>query len=326
MNTQGSNAFFQGRSVLVTGATGFIGSHLTRALVKQGAEVTALVRASSKTDRINDLREQILFAEGDLENLASLEEAISTTKPEIIYHLAYATSVRSNDNPVEALQTSLRVNVQGSINLLQAAHTHKDTIKKFIRAGGLEEYGDGEVPYQEGQREKPISAYSASQVALTHYGQMFQQVTPIELITLRLALVYGPYQSDSFFIPSLIKHCLANKQFNMTKGTQRRDYLYIDDAIKGLLSAGRTAKLHGCVINIASSKAYAMNDIVDKICSLTDYSGIILRDKLSRRFIDIDNLVADNRHAKMRLQWQPKWRLDDGLRETVNWHKGQMKD
>ena len=123
----------------------------------------------------------------------------------------------------DGIARALRVNLDGTLAVLRAVQEASHDVAAVVRAGGLEEYGAGPTPYREGQREAPISPYSASQVAATHFCQMLQPDTAAAIITLRPALVYGPGQGGDFFIPSLIRSCLANVPFDMTSGVQGRD-------------------------------------------------------------------------------------------------------
>ena len=145
--------------------------------------------------------------------------------------------MRRFDGAWEAVERSLEVNLVGTINVLHAALESGAPVAAFVRAGGLEEYGLAATPFEESQREQPVSPYSASQVAATHYCEVLQRHTSVAIVTLRPALVYGPDQSTDFFIPGLIVSCLRGIDFEMTEGEQTRDLLFVDDLVDAFLLA-----------------------------------------------------------------------------------------
>ena len=220
-----------GKRVLVTGATGFLGSHLSARLVRERAEVHALVRPGSDRSRLALIAGEIRFWEGDVADPASLVRALAGGAPNAVFHLAADTGVRRLGEGWDGLERSIRVNLQGTMAVIRAALEAAHPVARIIRVGGLEEYGDGPTPYLETQREQPISPYSASQVAGTHYAEMVQRGTDVPIVTLRPALIYGPGQSSDFLIPSLILSCLRNEDFDLTSGTQHRDLLHVDDFV-----------------------------------------------------------------------------------------------
>ncbi|NOT29318.1 MAG: NAD-dependent epimerase/dehydratase family protein, partial [Planctomycetes bacterium] len=222
--------------VLVTGGTGFIGSHLVHALVGLGAEVHVLHRPSSARGRLTDVAERVTTWVGDLTDAQSIQEICAEIEPRSVYHLAADTGVRLADPELEAVRASLAQNVLGSLNLVLALRRAGST-RVLVRLGGVEEYGRGRAPFRETQREAPVSPYSASQVAVTHYLQMLQPSLGFDALTLRPSLVYGPAQSERFFVPSLVRACLAGRVFAMTSGTQVRDLLFVNDLVAALLSA-----------------------------------------------------------------------------------------
>ena len=141
-----------------------------------------------------------------------------------------------------AVQRSVEANLAGTLNIAAAAAS--TGVQRLLRAGGLEEYGNGPAPFSEEQRESPISPYSASQVAAAHYWQMLQRHVDVSLVTLRLALVYGPGQSPDFLVPSLIRSCSHRRRLRDDGGEQTRDLLFVDDAADAFVAAATCP--HAC--------------------------------------------------------------------------------
>ena len=310
-----------GRAVLVTGASGFIGSHVSRALVEAGAEVHALVRRGSSLWRMRDLPCPVTVWEGDVTDYESVLRCCRGTMPVAIVHLAGDTSGRRFEGDWTVVDLSVAVNLQGTLNLVRGAVESGAPVSILLRAGGLEEYGTGETPYDEAQREQPSSPYSAAQVAATHFCQMLQHSAAFGIVTLRPALVYGPAQSAAFFIPSLILSCLRKTRFEMTSGEQQRDLIFVEDLVDAFLRALTRDDLRGDVINIASGEEHSIRDVAQTIVELTGAPGVLRIGAAAERAVDLKHLVARAERAEATLGWRPTVRLIEGLRRTIAWYR-----
>jgi nucleoside-diphosphate-sugar epimerase len=307
--------------VLLTGATGFIGAHLTSRLVNEGAHVSVLVRRALADGRLSSLEGRISAQRGDVTDLAAVRAALAESRAEVVFHLAADTGARRAELGWDGVARALRVNLDGTLTVLRAVQESSHEVAAFVRAGGLEEYGAGPIPYREGQREAPISAYSASQVAATHFCQVLQRDTAAAIITLRPALVYGPGQSDDFFIPSLIRSCLANAPFEMTSGEQGRDLLYVDDVVEAFARAASRPELRGQVVNVGAGVEYAMRDVARMIVRLTGSTAPLDVGAKPARAGDIAHLLADASLARERLGWSAHVGLEEGLQRTITWYR-----
>ena len=190
--------------ILITGGAGFIGSHLARRLVSTGHEVHVLHRPDGNLSRLEDLKTIRLWG-CDLRDADRLAAVLGSVRPHTIYHLAGDSTLRHLDPALVGVKESIDHNIRSSINLFVAANAQLPDLTLLIRLGGLEEYGRGPVPYIESQRQQPVSPYSASQAAVTHYLQMLAPHLSYRALTVRPALIYGPAQSPTFFIPRLIE-------------------------------------------------------------------------------------------------------------------------
>lgn len=312
---------FRGIRVLVTGGTGFIGSHLVRRLVASGASVHVLARQHSSPWRIEDVLPRVSLWTGDVSDNASVERCVAGGQPQVIFHVAGNTDVRRLDDGLTQVGLSLRVNLEGTLNLLRAAHIARASVARFVRTGGLEEYGRGPTPYDERQRESPISPYSASQVSATHYCQMLQPYLGFPVVTLRLALVYGPAQPTGFLIPDLMTHCLEGRDYVMTSGTQGRDLIYVGDVVEAMMLAARAPGLSGEVINIGTGQEHRIRDVARAIVKLTGSRTRLKIGSAARRRFEIRHLFCRTRKAKRLLRWCPGTGLEEGLTRTVAWYR-----
>ncbi len=321
MTSDAGTSDLTGRTVLVTGATGFVGSHVTRALVRAGARVHVLVRPTSPRWRLADLADHVQVQQGDVTDALSVRECYRASKPYVVIHLAGDTACRNFDGQWRGIERSVAVNLQGTLGMLRGAFEAEAPPAVFVRSGGLEEYGDCATPYDEQQREQPVSPYSASQVAATHYAQMLQRNAPFTIVTLRPALAYGPAQSPAFLIPALIRSCLEGKDFEMTTGDQRRDLLYVEDLADAFVRTAARPALRGAVLNVASGEEHAIRDVADRIVRLTGASIHLRAGARSARPGDLQHLVGGTDRARRMLGWQASVPLDEGLARTVAWYR-----
>jgi UDP-glucose 4-epimerase len=310
-----------GKSVLVTGATGFIGSHLVRRLVRDGATVHCLVRPGSNAERIADVAAKCQPWSGDLRDPVSLTRSAAGAQPKIVFHVAGVTSGRQPGNEFEQIERALEGNLKGTINLLEAVRRADIPLERFVATGGLEEYGVGVSPYDEAQRESPVSPYSASQAATTHFCQMLQRRLQLPIVTLRPALTYGPAQSVDFFIPALIMRCLQGGDFDMTNGQQRRDLLYVEDLVDAYLRAALAPRVVGEVINVGSGVAALVGEVATAVVQLSGARTRLRMGVIPERVTEIAHLVCRNDKAARLLGWQPVTSLTEGLVRTIAWYR-----
>ena len=308
--------------VLVTGARGFIGSHVVRRLLADGQEVHVLLRDDAPAERLQDL-DGLCRWTGDLDDVAALKICLRGSRPEQIFHCAGVSRARHMTGwaPVREAQ---RVNVDGLINLLEAACASGGPLRSLVRLGGLEEYGCGPAPFIEQQREAPRSAYSASQVAGTHLAQALQPTLPFAVVTLRPTLIYGPGQSTDFLIPALIEALLAGRPFALSEGRQRRDLLHIDDLVTAMIMAGSTDDLAGEVLNVATGVAWQIRTVARAIGRMLGRSDLLEFGELPDRPNDIIDLRGDASKAGRLLGWHPTIPLAHGLAETIECHRARV--
>jgi len=304
------------KRVLITGAAGFIGSHLTRRLVREGARVHILLRKKGAAWRIADLLELVTVWEADLTDFASLQQRLSGFPAQVIFHLAGHVDVGRSWDPVEPL---IKNNIIGTVNLLMAL---KDAgFESFVYPGTSEEYGNAAPPLCETQRESPISPYSFSKLSAAAFCQMAAKTFDLPITVLRLFPTYGPAQQGSMLIPAAIREFLAGREFRMTHGEQRRDFMYVDDAVEAFLRIAAGEKAAGEVFNVGSGMPRKVRDVIDIITQYIGTECRVLRGAIPCRKGEGDECYSNNQKIRECTGWAPTVSLEEGLRITVAWYK-----
>ncbi len=309
--------------VLITGGTGFIGSHLARRLVDDH-EVHVFARAESSTARIAEVESKLTMWRGDITDAGSIQDCVSALQPEIVFHLAGDTSGRRWTGDFSEIDSSIAVNLSGTLNLVRALHALPEPPRRMIRAGGLAEYGTAPVPFDEDDLAMPVSAYGASQAAATLFVTALRSQLRFPIITLRFAAVYGPGRSEDFFLPSLIVHCLAGEEFSMTSGDQPWDLVYIDDAVDSLLSAC-VAKIQSSeIINIGSGLKPTLREIAEAAVKKIGGDARLRIGAVAPSAGDVPKLYCKIDKARRLLGWEPRVDLDSGLDRTIAWYRERI--
>ncbi len=309
----------KGKRVLITGGSGFIPSHLTRRLVKGGANVTITTKYNSVIDnaRIADVWNDINVIEADLRNFDILRQ-LAVLKPEIIFHTAAYNHVGSSfDNFAEAMDS----NAKGTANLLEAYEDYE----RFIYISSSEVYGaQDSVPFVETMTPHPISPYAIGKYAGELYAWMKMDQVGRPIAIVRPFNAYGPYQSQRAVIPEIIVKCLKGEAIPLTEGRQTREFNYVENLVDGfILAATREAAL-GQVINIGAGEETSIRDLLHLIHQLTDSTSELQIGALPHRPTEIWRMCADATRARDLLGWEPRVRLAEGLERTIAWHRDYM--
>jgi nucleoside-diphosphate-sugar epimerase len=308
--------------VLITGACGFIGSHLTRRLVAEGAEVHAMTSEVSSVfpRRLLDLRGQIILHEGNLMDRGAMDSIVRAARPSHIFHLGAYTHVGKSWQRVDEC---IQANIQGTINLLQAL---ADTgYERFVNTGTSEIYGDIDVPFHEDAIVNPISPYSVSKYAAERFCRLFQRAYGWPIVLLRPFNAYGPAQSPDRVIPEIIVRALRNEELAMTQGRQTREFNYVEDLAEGFLLAATSPEVEGEIFNIGGGEEISMRDVATLIL---DVMGNPIEPKfgaLPERPTEIMRMYCDSSKARERLGWAPKHSLRDGVSKTIEWYRSELE-
>lgn len=312
---------WDGCPVLVTGAAGFIGSHLVEALVEHGADVRAFVRYNSRNDYgwLDQIAPQVYrevdIFRGDLTNPEAV--AASVSGRERILHLGALIPIPySYRHPREFVSA----NVVGTLNVLEAAR--QAGIGRLVQVSSSEVYGTPlELPVAETARLNAQSPYAATKIAADQLVLSYQASFDLPVVVARPFNTFGPRQSARAVIPTIIAAALVEDEILLGSTTPTRDFLYVEDTVGGLMRCGAVAGIEGGVINLGTGTEISVADVaglvleqlgVDKPIRFADE-----RVRPSRS--EVQRLRADLAKAQELLEWMPSVPLDEGLRRTIEW-------
>jgi len=310
--------------VLVTGAAGFIGSHLVRALLQQGRSVRALDNLSTgQFWRIQDLLKEIEWMEADVCDPAAVAQAVQGV--DAVLHQAAIPSVsRSLVDPV----ASNEANVSGTITLLQACR--EAGIRRLVYAASSSAYGDSPtLPKVETMPTAPLSPYAVSKFAGEMYCQVFARLGYVETVRLRYFNVFGPMQDPhsqyAAVIPKFICALLDGQPLTLNgDGTQSRDFTYIDNVVQANLRALDAPGVSGEVFNIGCGQRYDLNLLIRELGAILGVEPQI--EHHPARPGDVPHSLADISKARQRLGYEPVVDFREGLRRTTDWFRAFRDD
>jgi nucleoside-diphosphate-sugar epimerase len=292
------------RTVLVTGASGFIGSHLCKRLLDGGARVHAISRRVGQSQPTGISWHQI-----DLADSAGTKALTTAIRPELIFHLA---SYVSGSRELTAVIPTLHCNLVSTVNLLIAAT--EVGCKRMVLAGSLEEPPPGEAV------ATPASPYAAAKAASSAYGRMFHALYGTPVVLARLFMVYGPGQQDlRKLVPYTSLALLRGEVPQLSSGTRPVDWIYVDDVVSGLLVTACAPGIEGQSIDLGSGQLVTVREVVDMLVQITGA-------QVTPRFGSIADRpfeqvrIADAATTTARTAWLPITPLEEGLRQTVAWY------
>lgn len=301
------------KNVFITGGNGFIGSNLARLLIKKNYNVNLLARKNSNLWRLKEINKDVKIHQCEIEDIENLKKIITKLKPKYIIHLASYGNSSSENN----LKKMIDVNILGLVNLLEASK--KINYKKLIICGSSSEYGFKKKPIAETDFLDPNSYYSATKGSATLIAQSYALEENKPIVILRPFSVYGPFEENNRFIPTIIKKAVSNEKVLVTKEEVKRDFVFIDDVVNAFYKSMELKTNKGELINIGTGKQYSNKEIIkiiEKILKLKLKLGIF-----PKRVWDTSNWVTNNLKAKRVLKWYPENSIEQGLRQTVEWYR-----
>jgi len=300
--------FLSGKKILVTGATGFIGSHLCRRLLEYDTKVHGISRNPPPQDR-----EDIHWWRGDLVDFEFMKKVMVEAKPDIIFHLgSYVAGSRS----LELVLPTFHSNLTSTVNLLTAAT--QVGCHRIILAGSMEEPENGS------DCAVPCSPYAAAKWASNGYARMFHTLyqTPVDIA--RIFMVYGPGQNDlKKLIPYVILSLLRGESPNLTSGHRQIDWIYVDDVVHGLIAMACASNLQGDIIDLGSGELITIQDVVKKLVEIIDSEIAPRFGSLPERPLEQIRIARVSESAA-KIHWNPQISLDEGLERTVSWYRKQI--
>ncbi len=306
------------KRVMITGATGFIGSHLVKRLLKDGFEVGIIKRTESDTWRIEDSISKIKAYDANLSDTGGVSSAFSDFRPDAVFHLAtyYAVNHRSDE-----IKSMMGANTTGAINLLEASREHGTRL--FVNTSTAFVYKASDGKLTEESELEPVNLYALTKIYAEQACDFYTKNGSLRAVTLRLFPPYGPADHKRKLIPHSIRSMMDGETQKMTTGKQKWDFVYVEDIVDAymkLLSSRKFPSRHE-VFNIGTGKAVSVKDVVNKIREIVG-SGNPQWDALEHRSNEVWLCCADISKAERMLGWHPKnMVLETGLKLTIDWYK-----
>ena len=302
-----------GQRVLVTGAAGFLGSHLVPRLIDRGAEVCALDYAGARRWGMIEQAGIAASIRADVRTLGDTSHAQALGRIDTIIHLA-AVGVVGDVAGVRELVTT---NVDGTLAVLLAAQRAR---ARVINCGSCFEYGSG-AQWTEDALPGPTTEYGAAKAACWLIAQAFARRTGLELVSLRPFTMYGPMEPAGRLIPSVVRHALAGRPIDLTPGDQARDFVYVEDVADAFVAAATTDAAVGGTFNVCTGTAVTVRDIVRHVLAGTGSASVARFGALSYRPTELPVLSGDTSHAEQILGWRARVSLEEGLDRTIAWFR-----
>lgn len=312
---------WSGAKVLVTGAGGFIGSHLTERLVNEGASVRAFVRYNSKGTRgfVDDFTpqvgERLEITAGDLRDPHAVSKAVGGM--DYVFHLGALIAIPySYVHPREVVET----NVMGTLNVLNACLEAKP--KRVVHTSTSEVYGTAQyVPIDEKHPLCGQSPYSASKIGADQLAESYHRAFDLPVATLRPFNTYGPRQSARAVIPTVITQAIARDTVQVGAMHPVRDLTFVADTVEGFIRIADCDAALGRVVNLGWGQGSSVKEIVEKIIAKVGRKVEVMFDATRVRPAksEVERLVADSTWAREEMGWEPKVDLDEGLERTIKW-------
>lgn len=306
--------------ILVTGAAGFIGSHLAETLAASGAEVTCMVRYNSGSHLGNlalvarEHRQRMTIAAGNIEDSDFVLRTVEGH--DIVLHLAALIAIPYS---YVAPRSYVRTNVEGTLNVLEAAR--RLGVKRVVHTSTSEVFGTAQ--YEPIDEEHPLqgqSPYSASKIGADKLAESYFRSFDTPVVTLRPFNTYGPRQSARAFIPTIISQALIQDVIRLGSLTPMRDMTFVSDTVNGFILAASAPGVEGETINLGTGSTDSIGGFARKILALMGHSGQIVTDSQRARPAnsEVMKLVSNNEKARRLLGWTPQVSLDEGLRKTID--------
>lgn len=302
-------ADFSNDRVLVTGASGFIGSHLCRRL-RGNTDLHGVSRRPA-----DGFLEGARWWQADLADADAVRKLFADIRPTIVFHLA---SQVVGARAIEQVRETFRGNLQSTVNLLTAAS--ENGCRRVVLAGSMEE------PAASDPQPVPCSPYAAAKWAATGYARMFHALYHLETVVLRTFMVYGPGQRDTKkLVPYVILSWLRGQSPLLSGGTRKVDWIYVDDVAEAFLRAGHVAGIAGKTLDVGSGQPVAVRAVVERIAARMKPSQAPAFGAVAERPFEQER-VADVALSQSFLGWRPRASLDEGLQETIHWYEQHQRE
>ena len=313
--------FWDDKRIVITGAGGFIGSHLVERLVAEGASVKAFVRYNSRNDPgllkllSPEILSRIEIIGGDLRDAQAIFSLIDGCQ--YVFHLGALISIPySYLHPAEVAES----NFIGTLNVLNACRMAE--VEMLIHTSTSEVYGTAlHVPIDESHPLQGQSPYSASKIGADKLAESFYSAFGLPVVTVRPFNTYGPRQSARAVIPTIITQAFAQQTIYLGNLETTRDFTYVDDTVDGFIKAAEAQDVDGTTINLGTGEEIKISTLADNIIEIIGSSANVEIDpkRLRPKDSEVFRLLSDNSKAFQLLGWEPKTTIEQGLKKTIEW-------
>jgi NAD dependent epimerase/dehydratase len=312
---------WQDKRVLVTGAGGFIGSHLVDELLNKGADVTAFVHYNARNDwgmlegRYNDKTTDLKVIAGDVTDSLFVKKAVS--EKEYVFHLAALIGIPYS---YLAPESYINTNIKGTLKIMQASLDAG--VDHVVHTSTSEVYGTAQyTPIDERHPLQGQSPYSASKIGADKIAESFYCSFGLPVTTIRPFNTFGPRQSTRAVIPTIITQALTSNSIKLGSLTPVRDLTYVADTVQGFIKFAESPQTIGKTINTGSGRGITIGELVDLIIKKVNPNATIIceKERIRPDKSEVMQLLCDNRYAKDLAGWEPQYSLEDGLSLTIDW-------
>ena len=303
-----------GRQVLVTGAAGFIGAHLTHALTRAGAHVYALVRPSTDRWRLAAVDPTCTIVPADLLDGEAMSAAFRFAQPSIVFHTA---AVRGQFDTPHAIAMAKAATLLGTANVCRLSASM--SVERLVHFGSALEYGAADEPLSEARALAPVTGCGFVKAEETLFALQYARMSRLPVVMLRPFNVYGPWEDPTRAVPALMRSVIDGAELKLTDERVTRDFVYVDDVVTASLRAAFAPDAAGEVLNIGTGVPTSNRDLIksaERVCNVTIRVSPVPR---ATSAPEAESWVADVGKTQRRLGWSSLTSLDDGLRETHRW-------
>ncbi|SES72442.1 Nucleoside-diphosphate-sugar epimerase [Natronincola peptidivorans] len=310
---------FINKRVLITGASGFIGSHLVRRMLEENAQVYIIVRETSDLWRIEELLKDIIIYPSDSRDAEKIDKSVRTIKPDYVFNMAaYGVDARQKD-----YLTAANTNIIGIMNLINSLISIG--CKKILNIGTCMEYGNKQEIIKEDAYLEPFNIYGSTKAAATMLAHQVSRENNLDIVTLRAFGVFGENEGSHKFFPHIILSILRNEDVNLTGCEQYRDYSYIENILDGFILAAKNETVKNEIFNIGTGEIHPLKYYVDKVYEKMNAVKKPNYGAIPYRSGEVWKPHPDVNKIRKILGWKPKIDFDEGLDRTIQWYEQNKK-
>jgi NAD dependent epimerase/dehydratase len=314
---------YRGKKVLLTGASGFIGSHLAEELVTCGASVRAFLHYNSRGEEGNlkyvasEIRREIEVVHGDLTDHDAVKKAVRGTSH--VFHLGALIAIPySYVHPYSFVQS----NIIGTANILNACV--EIGVDRLVTTSTSEVYGTAlTTPMDENHRLHPQSPYAASKASADHLAESYARSFDLPVVIVRPFNTFGPRQSTRAVIPTIIVQALRNGSIEIGSTSPTRDFNYVKDIAHGFALAGMASDVTGEVFNLGTGEEHSIREVIETVSTILGME-LLVRERADRMrpvSSEVHRLIADSSKAALHLGWSPRYTFRQAIEQTIEWYE-----